>query len=87
MVVAEAVVVALITGGASVVGQVIISNRSAKTSQAIFDFRLGTIETKVDKHNNFMERLAVIETISATSARDINEIKERCVRHEEFFGK
>lgn len=87
MVLTDALLIAAVPSALSVLGQVIISQKSSKASLKIFEFRLKTIETKVDKHNNFMERLAIIETKVSGTSEDVREIKERCTRHEEFFGK
>lgn len=88
MVLTDALLIAAVPSALSVLGQVIISQKSSKASLKIFEFRLKTIETKVDKHNSFMERLAVIEKGMQYTSENILEIKERCTRqHEDFFGK
>ena len=64
----EAVVVALITGGLSVLG-VIISNigsnkkieNALSTSQAVTDCKIEELTREVREHNNFARRMPVIE--------------------------
>ena len=64
----EAVVVALITGGLSVLG-VIISNigsnkkieNALSTSQAVTDCKIEELTREVREHNNFARRIPVVE--------------------------
>lgn len=64
----EAVVVALITGGLSVLG-VIISNigsnkkieNTLSTSQAVTDCKIEELTREVREHNNFARRMPVVE--------------------------
>lgn len=44
-----------------VVALIVASLQHSKTS-ALIEYRLEQLEKKVDKHNNFMERLALVET-------------------------
>ena len=53
----EAIVVAIITGGVTLVGTVI--SNMLNHSKTIY--RIDVLEKKVEKHNNFMERLAIAE--------------------------
>ncbi len=73
----EAVIVALITGGLSVLG-VIISNigsnkkieNALSTSQAVTDCKIEELTREVREHNNFARRMPVIE-------QQIKEIERR----------
>ena len=64
----EAVVVALITGGLSVLG-VIISNigsnkkieNALSTSQVVTDCKIEELTREVREHNNFARRMPVVE--------------------------
>lgn len=64
----EAIIVALITGGLSLVG-VIISNisgsrrmqSSLEKSQAVTDTKLEELTREVREHNNFAKRMPVVE--------------------------
>ena len=64
----EAVIVALITGGMSLVGVVITclatarKNETAlKTSQAVTDTKIDELTREVQEHNNFAKRMPVVE--------------------------
>ena len=85
MVITELIVVAIITGGCSVVGQVIISKSSAKTHAAVTDVKLEGIKKEMEKlsvdvkkHNCFMERIAVLENKDLNMITLLTEIKETC---------
>ena len=62
------IIVAFITGGLAFLG-VLVSNRAASnkmmqnmnTSQAVMDERLGELTREVREHNNFAQRLPVVE--------------------------
>ena len=64
----DAVIVALITGGLSVLGVIISnigSNRKIEdalsTSQAVTDCKIEELTREVREHNNFAKRMPVIE--------------------------
>ena len=62
------VIVAIVTGGLSLVG-VILSNHAAtdrmnqaiKTAQAVTDAKLENLTREVREHNNFAQRMPVVE--------------------------
>lgn len=64
----ETIIVALITGGLSLVG-VVISNMAAsrkteasiQTSQAVTDTKIEELTREVREHNNFARRMPVVE--------------------------
>lgn len=64
----DAIIVALITGGLSLVG-VVISNMSSnrkveaslKTAQAVTDTKIEELTREVREHNNFARRMPVVE--------------------------
>lgn len=64
----EAILVALITGGLSLIG-VIISNKKTtmqvthklETNQAVTDTKIGELTREVREHNNFARRMPVVE--------------------------
>lgn len=64
----EAIIVALITGSLSLIG-VIVSNHSSnrkveeslKTAQAVTDTKLEELTREVRAHNNFAQRMPVVE--------------------------
>ena len=53
----EAVMAALITGGVTLLGVLISNGRR----QAIIETKLETLTREVRKHNNFAERMPVVE--------------------------
>lgn len=64
----EAIMVALITGGLSLVGVVITcmatakkTERAAAVSQAITDTKIDELTREVRDHNNFARRIPVVE--------------------------
>lgn len=64
----EAIIVALITGGLSLLGVIYASRRNADamdakmtTQQAVMETKLDELTREVRKHNGFAERLPVVE--------------------------
>lgn len=64
----ETIMVALITGGLSLLGVIITSNRTAKEveaklerQQAVTDTNLEELTREVREHNNFARRVPVVE--------------------------
>ena len=79
----DAVLVALITGGLSLIG-VFVSNFAAvkksehaiRTSQAVTDTKLVELTREVREHNHFAQRMPVVEQqIKAINAQ-IRELKD-----------
>ena len=64
----EAILVALITGGLSLTGVIVTclatsrkSERTAAVAQAVTDTKLDELTREVRQHNNFAQRLPVVE--------------------------
>lgn len=64
----ESVVVALITGGLSLVGVIITvfasshkTNENLRISQAVTDTKISELTREVREHNNFAQRIPVME--------------------------
>lgn len=64
---------ALITAGATVLGSIIaglvsmyVCTVQNDKTMALVTYRLGELEKKVDKHNNLVERMAVVESVLET---------------------
>ena len=64
----EAIIVALITGGMSLVGIIISGRMSAakseqamRTAQAVTDTKIEELTREVRAHNNFAQRMPVVE--------------------------
>lgn len=83
----EAITVALITGGLSLIGVIIASisgNRRAeeklRIAQAITDAKIEELTREVRKHNNFAEKIPVIqEQIKVVNHRlaDLEDIERK----------
>lgn len=79
----EAIIVALITGGLSVLGVIISnigSNRKIEdalsTSQAVTDCKIEELTREVREHNNFARRMPVVEQQIADMKKDIDELRK-----------
>lgn len=64
----EAVIVAIITGGLSLIGVIVSNNRTAQSMDAKLDKQQAITETKLEEltrevraHNNFAQRVPVLE--------------------------
>lgn len=64
----EAIIIAIITGGLSLIGVIITnisSNRrveaSLKTAQAVTDTKIEELTREVREHNNFAKRMPIVE--------------------------
>lgn len=69
----DAVLVALITGGMAIISNIMVA--FAQNSKTIY--RIEQLEKKMDKHNDLIERVAVIERDEKTQWKQIDEIKAR----------
>ena len=69
----EAILVASIGAVASVICQIIIS---VKTNN-LTTYRICMLEEKVEKHNNMVERLYVVESRSKSNQHRIDELEEK----------
>ena len=69
----DAVLVALITGGMAIISKIMVA--FAQNSKTIY--RIEQLEKKMDKHNNLIERVAVIERDEKTQWKQIDEIKAK----------
>ena len=79
----EAVIVALITGGLSVLGVIISnigSNRKIEdalsTSQSVTDCKIEELTREVREHNNFARRMPVVEQQIVDIKKDIDELRK-----------
>ena len=64
----EAIIVAIITGGLSLIGVIVSNNRTAQSMDAKLDKQQAVTETKLEEltrevrtHNNFAQRVTVLE--------------------------
>lgn len=70
--ISEGVVIALITGGLAIISNVIVA--MAQNSKTIY--RIDQLEKKVEKHNNLVERMAVLEQSEKAQWSWIDKFKE-----------
>lgn len=64
----DAIIVAIITGGLSLIGVIVSNNRTAQSMDAKLDKQQAVTETKLEEltrevrtHNNFAKRIPVLE--------------------------
>ena len=67
----ESIIVAAITAMATVVCQVIISHRTSSLTV----YRIDQLEEKVNKHNNMVERMYIVEQRSKSNQHRIEELE------------
>ena len=79
----DAIIVALITGGLSLLGVVITNMMAARraeqrmiTAQAVTDARLEELTREVRAHNNFAQRVPVLEEQLRVANHRIAELEE-----------
>ena len=81
----EAIIVAIITGGLSLIGSIVSNNRTAQSMDAKLDKQQAVTETKLEEltrevraHNNFAQRVPVLEEqIKVANHRIADLEKER----------
>lgn len=80
----EAIIVAIITGGLSLVGVVITclvtakkSEKNAAVAQAVMDTKLDELTREVREHNGFAQKMPVIQT-------QVDELKRRVSTLEKY---
>ena len=80
----ESIIVAIITGGVSLIG-VIISNMSSnkkietqlKVQQAVMDTKLEALTREVRAHNNFAQRVPVLEEQMKVANHRIDDLEKK----------
>mgnify|MGYP002771769974 FL=1 len=81
----EAIIVAIITGGLSLIGSIFSNNRTAQSMDAKLDKQQAVTETKLEEltrevreHNNFAKRVPVLEEQIKVANHRIEDLeKER----------
>lgn len=81
----EAIIIALITGGLSLIGTIVSNNRTAQSMDAKLDKQQAVTETKLEdltrevrEHNNFAKRVPVLEEQIKVANHRIEDLeKER----------
>lgn len=69
----ESIIVAVITGGFSLLGVYLANRKSA----ALMEYRLEQLEKKVDKHNNLVERMYAAEERAELHEAELHRQNER----------
>lgn len=72
-------IIAAVPALVTAIVSIIMSNRVLKVELDAVTNRLDKMEDKLDKHNNFMERIAVLEQKDAAQWRWIDEMKEKAL--------
>ncbi len=72
----DAVLTAIITGGLAVISNLLISWQNGSKTL----YRIEQLEKKVEKHNDLVERVAIIERDEKTQWKQIDEIKAKLER-------
>lgn len=79
----EAIIVALTTGGLSLLGIIYSSNKTAQTMDSKLDKQQAVMETKMDEltrevreHNNFAKRMPVVEEQIKVINHRIEDLEE-----------
>ena len=70
-------IIAAVPALVTAIVSIIMSNRVLKVELDAVTNRLDKMEDKLDKHNNFMERIAVLEQKDAAQWLWIDEMKEK----------
>lgn len=80
----EAIIVALITGGLSLIGVVVTclatakkNEQNAAVAQAVTETKIEELTREVRDHNNFAKRMPVVE-------HDVKELKKRVTALEQY---
>lgn len=80
----EAIIVALITGGLSLLGVLITSSKTARDvaakldkQQAITDTKLEELTREVREHNNFARRVPVLEELVEVANHRIEKLENK----------
>lgn len=67
------IIVAIITGGFALLGNYIANRKSA----AVMEYRLQQLETKMEKHNQIIERTYRLEESTAIQEEKIKSVNHR----------
>lgn len=85
----EAIVVAIITGGISLIGSIISAQRSTREMQNRVDTRLAVMESKITEltrevreHNGFARRMPVVEEQIKVANHRISDLENKEEKHE-----
>lgn len=83
----DALITAIITGLITACGSIITTKIINDKTQAVMVYRIEELTKKVEKHNQVIERTAVLERDLKTAWRVIDEMKDDMKRAEEHDKK
>lgn len=69
----DAIFIALITGGLAVISNIVV----AIIQNSVTVYRIDQLEKKVEKHNNLVERITIMEESLKSQWRRIDEFKTK----------
>ena len=79
----EAIIVALIAGGAAIISNILTANKSSRElnfklekQQAVTDTKIEELTREVRAHNNFAQRMPVVESKIETLTDTVGELKK-----------
>ena len=80
----DSVIVALVTAGAAILSNVILSNKNSReidhkleTHQAVTDTKLDELTREVREHNNFARRMPVLEEQMKVANHRIEDLENK----------
>ena len=80
----EAIIVAIITGGLSLIGVIVSNNRTTQSmdakldkQQAIMDTKLEELTREVRMHNNFAQKIPVMEEQIKVANHRITDLEQQ----------
>lgn len=80
----ESIIVAIITGGLSLIGAIVSNNRTAQSMDAKLDKQQAVTETKLEEltrevraHNNFAQRIPVLEEQIKVANHRITDLENK----------
>ena len=80
----EAIIVAIITGGLSLIGVIVSNNRTTQSmdakldkQQAIMDTKLEELTREVRMHNNFAQKIPVMEEQIKVATHRITDLEQQ----------
>ena len=86
----KSIIVALITGGLSLIGVIITTRNNSKrmeqqlqTAQAVTDTKIDELTREVREHNNFARRMPVLEERIKVANHRIDDLEHRKEDHHE----
>ena len=74
----EGIIIAIITGGMAILSNIVVA--WAQNSKTVY--RIEQLEKKMEKHNQFSDRLVVLEENTKAQWRRIDEMREVLNREE-----